>query len=309
MDFLQLSKDILIPLLGAVGPILAVIVDYLLHKDTHKKTGNRGGPRAMLCLLVIIGTANLYLTWSGHTEVPPATEPSTSCTTPMQPPQDSHNDRDPLPEVSAPQAPAVYLPGSVVQFGSYEQDGNALNGMEAINWIVLKQEGDKILLISAKGLDSLPYHQGSGSSDWKGCTLRQWLNGTFFLSAFSEAEQQQILETTVIQHKNDNDPNCEQGENTSDHVFLLSAAEYLEYMYNNGNIATEQRYGIPTEYTAAKKIDKYGIDEYCWWWLRTSAVKQENACSVTAYGSTDYGYHEIKAQTGIIRPAIWIRVN
>ena len=48
--------------------------------------------------------------------------------------------------------------GSLVTFGHYEQDRNTENGPEAIQWIVLDTDGDRVFLLSKYGLDAKQYN-------------------------------------------------------------------------------------------------------------------------------------------------------
>lgn len=48
--------------------------------------------------------------------------------------------------------------GDCVEFGTYEQDNDASNGKEAIEWLVLEVQNGKILIISKYGLDCRPYN-------------------------------------------------------------------------------------------------------------------------------------------------------
>ena len=49
--------------------------------------------------------------------------------------------------------------GSIVTFGSYEQDGDEDNGQEPIRWIVLTVEDNKASLVSEAVLNKKPYHK------------------------------------------------------------------------------------------------------------------------------------------------------
>ena len=48
--------------------------------------------------------------------------------------------------------------GSIVTFGMYEQDGDAHNGKESIEWIVLDVQEDRALLLSVHTLDAVTYN-------------------------------------------------------------------------------------------------------------------------------------------------------
>ncbi|MGM9660687.1 MAG: DUF6273 domain-containing protein [Faecousia sp.] len=215
---------------------------------------------------------------------------------------------DTSPATEAVTVPPQVLPGSIIKLGHYEQDNRDLNGSEAIEWIALVQEENKVLAISVLGLDSLPYHKGEGPSDWSSSSVRDWLNGSFYQTAFSKEERTHIIETDIVQHKNKDYPACEQGENTTDNVFLLSAEEYIEYLFDNGNIDIKYRDGIPSAYAIEQHVN-LSNGTYSWWWLRTSSEYNNAACSVNGKGSINYGQRSIHSTSGMVRPAMWVSAD
>ena len=108
--------------------------------------------------------------------------------------------------------------GSVVSFGTYEQDNNPNNGAEAIEWIIIDVdvENDTILLVSKLCLDYIPYYyvdmsEGYNQSkdvgaSWLNSDLREWLNHMFYQSSFSEEEKEKMtrieLEYTLDDYDN-----------------------------------------------------------------------------------------------------------
>ena len=76
--------------------------------------------------------------------------------------------------------------GSIVVFGSYEQDNDLTNGMEPIEWIVLdrNEETNQAFLISRLCLDNKIYYHLRVSRYWANSTLREWMNGEFFQTIF-----------------------------------------------------------------------------------------------------------------------------
>ena len=78
--------------------------------------------------------------------------------------------------------------GSYIKFGSYGADKTPLE------WLVLKKEGRKLLIISRYALscDKYDYY-----SLWRNSYLREYLNNEFFNSCFSKQEQDKILKTRV----------------------------------------------------------------------------------------------------------------
>lgn len=91
---------------------------------------------------------------------------------------------------------AKFAVGNYVSFGTYPQT-KAGNDATPIDWLVLARDGNKALLISRYGLDAQPYNTTNNEITWETCTLRKWLNGTFYNKAFSSAEQVAILTTNV----------------------------------------------------------------------------------------------------------------
>lgn len=87
--------------------------------------------------------------------------------------------------------------GDRVLFGHYEQDNNLNNGTEAIEWVVLgtnvNGQSGSTMLISAKVLDARAFDT-SGKADWANSSLAQWLNGEFLNQAFTDAEQQGMMQ-------------------------------------------------------------------------------------------------------------------
>ena len=168
--------------------------------------------------------------------------------------------------------------GDTVVFGSYEQDNVLTNGKEPLEWIVLKTEGDRAMLITRYLIDARAYHKAFVKMTWSECTLRQWLNDTFLKEAFSQEEQARIEEVLVV---NDDNPHYSTrgGEDTMDRVFLLSEAEVLEFFPEQ-----EQRTCQATEYAKAQGAYVDENNGNSWWWLRSPGVRPVDACGVRADG-------------------------
>ena len=140
------------------------------------------------------------------------------------------------------------------------------NGKEPLEWIVLKTEGDRAMLITRYLIDARAYHKAFVKMTWSECTLRQWLNDTFLKEAFSQEEQARIEEVLVV---NDDNPHYSTrgGEDTMDRVFLLSEAEVLEFFPEQ-----EQRTCQATEYAKAQGAYVDENNGNSWWWLRSPGV-------------------------------------
>ena len=190
--------------------------------------------------------------------------------------------------------------GDTVIFGSYEQDDNAANGMEKIEWQVLDKTGNKILLISKYALDTMPYNKNRTNTTWEECTLRTWLNGTFYNSAFTDEERAVIQKNEVTADKNP-EYSTNPGNDTEDNVFLLSVNDANKYFKNKESMMCE-----PTSYAKAQGVyvyEKYGTT---WWWLRSPGDGSNFATGVSTYGAVLADGNRVDRSDRGIRPALWI---
>lgn len=197
--------------------------------------------------------------------------------------------------------------GDVITMGTYEQDGNTKNGAEPIEWMILDEKDDRLLVISVKALETMVYDDTMGLSShiwWENCSLRKWLNKDFLSAAFSADEQKNILSTKLT--TKDTHGTFE----TKDQLFCLSIADLRQYFPTNESMMCKG-----TE-VAKKANGSVGESGNVCWWLRNILVS-ENWESM-AYDSAAYvqnsPLYDINskgcwlATRGVIavRPAMWI---
>lgn len=210
---------------------------------------------------------------------------------------------------------AKFTVGNYVTFGTYPQT-KAGKDATPIEWLVLARDGDKALLISRYGLDAQPYNKDHTSVTWETCTLRTWLNGTFYNKAFSSAEQAAILTTNVDNSKNQcySGWSTSSGNNTQDKVFLLSYAEANKYFgvtYDNSS-NTKSRVA-PTAYAIAQgawtsSSNKTTDSTYAgWWWLRSPGSSSSSAALVNINGARSYS--NVRDTNIAVRPALWVNLE
>ena len=192
---------------------------------------------------------------------------------------------------------------TTVFFGSYEQDNDLTNGAEPIEWMVLKKEDGRKLLISKYALYALPYHESRENVTWETCTLRAWLNNDFLNQAFAPEEQNRIISSTVTADANQNPRNqSSAGNDTIDKVFLLSIAEADNYFDSN-----EARQCYATEYCYEQYSHSYIRDSARWWWLRTPGYRRNSDAAVVRNGGDIWDTGQgVDTASHTIRPAIWI---
>ena len=186
--------------------------------------------------------------------------------------------------------------GDSITFGSYDQDGTEDNGAEPIEWIVLSADDNSALLISRYALECKKYNEENTSINWATCTLRNWMNGEFYGSAFTEDEKARILRVKVKADKNpatDVDP----GKDTQDKVFALSVNEATRYF-----ASPEERIVKPTLTAVNNGAYKNDAGNGTWW-LRTPGQSKACAAGVALSGdfSINWGVHAYDCG---VRPAI-----
>ena len=198
--------------------------------------------------------------------------------------------------------------GSVIKFGTYEQDNDNSNGAEDIEWQVLDIKDNKALVISRYALDCQQYNTSYTDVTWETCSLRLWLNSNFLDTAFSEKEQAIISDSTVyaqVNPKHSTDP----GNDTTDKVFLLSIEEAYEYFSLN-----EERICVPTAHAVANGAyisDRSSGRDIagCWWWLRSPGHYQTYAAYVYISGFVYENGYDVSGGNYAVRPAIWIDLS
>jgi hypothetical protein len=189
--------------------------------------------------------------------------------------------------------------GSYVFIGEYEQDNDESTGKEAIEWLVLDKQEDKMLVISRYGLDCQPYNTEDVDVTWETCSLRKWLNSTFYEAAFIPEEKNVILTSTVTADTNP-EYDTPAGNDTTDRVFLLSMVEANRYFADDD---ARKCQGSPYCHAqGAVKADNGNS----WWWLRSPGDEPDRAGDVFYNGSIiDYGT-SATLNRGAVRPAMWI---
>lgn len=192
--------------------------------------------------------------------------------------------------------------GDIVRFGAYEQDNNTANGKEDIEWIVLYAHDEYVFLISLYGLDCQTYHDTDSDITWAECSLRKWLNGSFYNAAFS-SDEKKLIETAYVAADENMEYNVSAGDNTMDNVYLLSS---LEATGNFPDVV--DRICTPTKYAVAQGAYLNNATNGGWWWLRTPGNGTNTAASINSDGTYDSDGSAANAQRGMVRPALWLKL-
>ena len=194
----------------------------------------------------------------------------------------------------------------------------ALFKWQPIKWKIIKEDEDKMLLVSDLILDSQDFyvdiredeHLHNGdigfSNNYKLSHIRQWLNDTFYNYAFTDKEKELILDTDVdnssdITGVQDNNYSC---ENTKDKVFLLSYKEAMDGFEND-----YERIAKGTDYAKSQGL-LVEDDGNSYWWLRSPNCHVSSSSLYVYFDGyiNPLAYYEEVDNTSFgVRPAIWVK--
>ena len=238
--------------------------------------------------------------------------------------------------------------GDTIMYGKYEQDNNESDGSESIEWKVLDVQDNNALIVSNAVLDCKKYNESEENVSWSDSGLRQWLNSSFYETAFSEDERNNItlseinnygtyegydeagnwiISNTKTDLKTVITETSEQ-KSTQDYVFLLSIDEVNKYLTSE-----KERKAFLSDYGTEVFI-KLGIQQakeynnaneesirsyydasaerfgrgFCNWWLRSEGLMQGCASAVDLDGSVGKSM-TVNTEDGGVRPAMWISIH
>ena len=187
--------------------------------------------------------------------------------------------------------------GESVFFGTYEQDNDLTDGAEPIEWEVLDRQGNRVLLLSKYVLDHVSFNTSSRISTWDRSSVRSWLNETFYLTAFSTAEQSVICLSDITPDRNP-DYDADPGKTTGSRVFILNLTETYKYLPS-----ARDRLCAPTRFAVAQgAVSQSGVSS---WWLRSTGYDVSAASCILPDGGLSFIGRPAEYKLGI-RPAIWV---
>ena len=196
--------------------------------------------------------------------------------------------------------------GDTVSFGSYEQDGNAQNGPEPIQWIVLDKIDGQLLLLSADVLEARQYHHVPFEEvTWENSDLRAWMNGDFYDGAFTPV-QRGLIETVHNENADQSITGASGGAATDDRVFVLSETESVIYL-NTPAARSDVGAALASQHAAAGSLS-VSEDGTADWWLRSPGTYGFATQFVDATGVPSLSGANVDLQYGV-RPALWINVE
>ena len=196
-----------------------------------------------------------------------------------------------------------------VYFGQYEQNANDEDGKEPIQWRVLSNDGDNVLLLSERILDIHAFMDWHGElrvpATWEDSDVRGWMNGEFFEKMFSAAERPGVADSLVEAHANPDYPTVDQGSDTRDKVFLLSFEEAMrtDYGFANSPEESQTRVALMTPSVLKYLEENEYVSNQVFWILRTMGINPEHITYVNPFGGlSPAGAMNVTGNTSI-RPA------
>ena len=193
-----------------------------------------------------------------------------------------------------------YKVGETIEFGNYPQEEDGTE--KPIEWIVMKNEGNQVLLLSKYVLDVKPYNEEWEGVTWQTSDIRQWLNNEFYTTAFNKTEKAKI-QTSLIKNEDNSEYGTSGGNDTEDKVFLLSEKEAETLFLND-----EERIAKATEY--AEKSGVYVNEEKAaWWWLRSPGDDSDYAAEVNYVGWVSRHGSYVDGNNDGVRPALHLNLQ
>ena len=193
-----------------------------------------------------------------------------------------------------------YKIGETIEFGNYPQEEDGTE--KPIEWIVMKKEGNQVLLLSKYVLDAKPYNEEVEEVTWETSDIRKWLNNEFYTTAFNKAEKAKIR-TSLIKNEDNSMYGTSGGNDTEDKVFLLSEKE-AETLFSND----DERIAKATGY--AEKSGVYVNEEKAaWWWLRSPGDDSGSAAKVDNDGWVNRNGYDVDSRNDGVRPALHLNLQ
>ena len=187
-----------------------------------------------------------------------------------------------------------------------------------IKWRILKQTGDKAVLLADRMPDTCPFNDSYKDTSWSDCSMRQWLNGEFLSRAFTQQERNAIEETDVK-----NAPNyyfgTDCGPDTKDRVFVLSESEAfssplaVEYGFSDSDSGNDPaRRFRSTLYAKCRGAWWSPVDGFLgtsFWFMRSVGYTKANVVYVGESGDTYNRGIVVTCNDAAVLPAITLDLS
>lgn len=145
---------------------------------------------------------------------------------------------------------------------------------EPIKWRVLSNDGESLFIVADSALDSRAYHTNDNTVAWADSTIREWLNNTFYDTAFDADERKAIEKTSGISGSLSGYESYEEESPASDNIYLLSREEIKDPQYgfvetsDDETIAGDKTW---SDYAYVRAGEAESLGAPIGFWLRTRA--------------------------------------
>ena len=187
---------------------------------------------------------------------------------------------------------ADYTVGTSIMLGSYRQGNASIDGVEPIEWIIVKREGTRAMVLSKYALDAMKYSRFD-TATWESSEIRRWLNDEFLKTAFTQEEEAVIAQRYVDLGKGK--------RNTQDKVFLMCRQD-VEAVWPE----LEGRAAQATPYALSKEMPYTNEKGECRWWLCFPNNRKKGD---TVRYDGKFSSDPVKTYTLGVRPAMWINLD
>ena len=197
----------------------------------------------------------------------------------------------------------------VLEFGLYEQDNDESNDYEPIQWLVIDEKDDDILVISKDTIICIAYNDRSDIVTWDKSILRLYLNNIFYDMFLNDEERKMIVQ---VKHKNNtvNEFGHHNGADTFDRIFILSTDEYQEYFKSDAervSAGTKYANSLGLHISHNLPYDEVPIENGTFYWARNVGYHDSDIACVNWDGKVNmYGY-DCKSDGMGVRPCMWLK--
>lgn len=189
--------------------------------------------------------------------------------------------------------------GSSLFFGAFSVDeGTMAEDAPAIEWIIIHMGNDSATLLSKYGLIYKPYEEGPDATVWLDSSIRAWLNGEFYQTAFSESDV--IIKTTLYTNSQSFPIERRRSE---DYVYLLSSEEFESLLSDDNRICAPTLDALRSFRGRSLTVD----GDY--WYLRDEGKSYNYVATVNQHGSLTSGGSVNNGGGILIRPCITISIS
>ena len=190
---------------------------------------------------------------------------------------------------------------------------------EPLKWQVLDPTKGLVLsksIIDSQAYSNTIYSNGKGytndaagekyANDYATSSIRKWLNEDFYNTAFTSAQKQNILPTTLDNKAYSTSHSKYDSVSTTDNVFLLSysEAQNASYGFTDNTDSTETRKAVGTDYAKAQGLWVSSSNKCSTWRLRSAGQSSNRACRVNSDGDVDDYYNSVSYTSSGVRPAL-----